>query len=78
MFTSGRATDYAGFSFDDLNRLGYCFVGGVETVRRRLLDAFREMGHGLLMALLQIGDMPRDRTRRNMELFAREVMPAFA
>jgi alkanesulfonate monooxygenase SsuD/methylene tetrahydromethanopterin reductase-like flavin-dependent oxidoreductase (luciferase family) len=76
MFSSGRATDYAGFSFDDLNRLGYCFVGGVETVRRRLLDAFREMGHGLLMALLQIGDMPRDRTRRNMELFAREVMPA--
>ncbi len=76
MFSSGRATDYAGFSFDDLNRLGYCFVGGVETVRRRLLDAFRDLGHGLLMALLQIGDMPRDRTRRNMELFSREVMPA--
>jgi hypothetical protein len=27
-------------------------------------------------ALRQIGDMPRDRTRRNMELFSREVMPA--
>jgi hypothetical protein len=33
------------------------------------------MGHGLLMALLQIGDMPRDRTRRNTELFSRELMP---
>ena len=36
------------------------------------------LGFGNLCAVLQIGDMPHERTLKNMELFAREVMPALA
>jgi hypothetical protein len=60
---------------DDINAAGYCVLGGVETVKRRLATSMKEMGRGILLPLLQIGDMPADRTRKNMDLFAREVMP---
>jgi len=34
------------------------------------------MRFGNLLVLCQFGTLPADLTRRNMELFAREVMPA--
>jgi hypothetical protein len=46
-------------------------------VRDQLADAQKELGFGVVCALLQIGNMPHDRTLRNMELFAAEVMPHF-
>ena len=67
--------DYAKMSFDDLNDRGYCVVGGVETVKQRLAASIKELGYGILLSLLQIGDMPHYRTVKNMELFATEVMP---
>jgi len=33
------------------------------------------LGYGILLSLLQIGDMPHYRTVKNMELFATEVIP---
>ncbi|HTW87171.1 MAG TPA: hypothetical protein VMD75_04120, partial [Candidatus Binataceae bacterium] len=47
----------------------------VDTIKRRLANSMKEMGWGILMPLLQIGDMPADRTRKNMTLFASEVLP---
>lgn len=67
--------DWASMSFDELNEKGYCVVGSVETVRHRLATYVKELGFGLLLALLQFGDMPHYRTVKNMELFATEVMP---
>ena len=34
------------------------------------------MGFGKLVALMQFGSLPAELTRKNMELFARELMPA--
>jgi len=68
--------DWARMSFDELNDKGYCVVGSAATVRQRLATYGRELGFGLLLALLQFGDMPYHRTVKNMELFATEVMPA--
>ena len=68
--------DWARMSFDELNEKGYCVVGSAATVRQRLATYGRELGFGLLLALLQFGDMPHHRTVKNMELFATEVMPA--
>ena len=34
------------------------------------------LGTGNLLGLFQLGTLPGDLTRRNMELFAKEVMPA--
>lgn len=40
------------------------------------LEAFqRDMQFGILVPLLQFGTLPHDVTVKNMELFAREVMP---
>ncbi len=67
--------DWASMSFAELNEKGFCVVGSVETVRQRLATYVQEFGFGLLLALLQFGDMPYHRTVKNMELFATEVMP---
>jgi alkanesulfonate monooxygenase SsuD/methylene tetrahydromethanopterin reductase-like flavin-dependent oxidoreductase (luciferase family) len=51
-------------------------VGSPDTVREKLLDCQRKVALGNLLALLQFGTLPADLTKRNMELFAAEVMPA--
>ena len=68
---------YSDVSYEDLVKEGYAVVGSPATVRERLAELAEELGFGLVNALLHIGDMPHDRTIRNMELFAREVMPHF-
>ena len=68
---------YSDVSYDDLVGQGYAVVGSPATVRERLAELAEELGFGLVNALLHIGDMPHDHTIRNMELFAREVMPHF-
>jgi alkanesulfonate monooxygenase SsuD/methylene tetrahydromethanopterin reductase-like flavin-dependent oxidoreductase (luciferase family) len=73
---SADEIDWSKFSFDQMNERGFCVVGSVETVKRRLTSLMKELGFGLLMPLIQFGDMPHDRTMRNMELFATRVLPA--
>ena len=68
---------YSDVSYEDLVSQGYAVVGSPATVRERLAELAEELGFGLVNALLHIGDMPHDHTIRNMELFAREVMPHF-
>jgi len=64
------------YSYEELLREGYAVVGSPETVRVRLGELREELGFGTLAGLLHFGDMPNDRAVRNMELFAREVLPA--
>jgi alkanesulfonate monooxygenase SsuD/methylene tetrahydromethanopterin reductase-like flavin-dependent oxidoreductase (luciferase family) len=59
----------------ELNDRGYCLIGSVETVRERLVKYIRDLNFGLLLPLLHFGDMPHERTIKNMELFASELMP---
>lgn len=54
----------------------YAIVGSPATVRDKLLEYGRRLGVGNLLGLFQLGTLPADLTRKNMELFAREVMPA--
>ncbi|MBT5459982.1 MAG: LLM class flavin-dependent oxidoreductase [Rhodospirillaceae bacterium] len=51
-------------------------VGSPDTVREKLLNCQRKVALGNLLALLQFGTLPADLTKRNMDLFAAEVMPA--
>ena len=50
--------------------------GSPATVLGALRNYWQEMRFGNLLVLCQFGTLPADLTRRNMELFAREVMPA--
>jgi hypothetical protein len=45
-------------------------------VRQAFEGYWREMRFGNLLVLCQFGTLPGDLTRKNMELFAREVMPS--
>lgn len=54
----------------------YAIVGSPATVRDRLKEYGQRLGVGNLLGLFQLGTLPADLTRKNMTLFAREVMPA--
>ncbi len=63
-------------TFEAMDAEGYIIAGSPSTVTRRLAEAQADIGYGLLVPFLQFGSLPADLTKRNMELFAREVMPA--
>jgi alkanesulfonate monooxygenase SsuD/methylene tetrahydromethanopterin reductase-like flavin-dependent oxidoreductase (luciferase family) len=65
----------AGWSFKDFvdNRL--VIAGSPSTVRQQLEEAVRQLRVGNLMVLLHIGSMGHELTLKNIELFARDVLP---
>jgi alkanesulfonate monooxygenase SsuD/methylene tetrahydromethanopterin reductase-like flavin-dependent oxidoreductase (luciferase family) len=54
---------------------GYVIAGSPATVRERLREAITMLNVGHLMVLCQFGNLDKERTRKNTELFAKEVMP---
>ncbi len=58
---------------------GYVIAGSPATVRERLIEEVIKRLHvGNLMVLVQIGSMPHELTKKNIDLFAREVLPVTA
>jgi alkanesulfonate monooxygenase SsuD/methylene tetrahydromethanopterin reductase-like flavin-dependent oxidoreductase (luciferase family) len=53
----------------------YAVVGSPDTVYDRLEETLTRLGTGNLLGLFQLGSLPADLTRRNLELFAAEVLP---
>jgi alkanesulfonate monooxygenase SsuD/methylene tetrahydromethanopterin reductase-like flavin-dependent oxidoreductase (luciferase family) len=54
---------------------GTVIVGSPQTVRERIERVREATGVNRLVTMLQFGVLPNDLTRRNMEMFASEVMP---
>jgi alkanesulfonate monooxygenase SsuD/methylene tetrahydromethanopterin reductase-like flavin-dependent oxidoreductase (luciferase family) len=50
-------------------------VGSPDTVRQQLEHWQQVLGFGVLIAFLHFGSLPADLTRKNLELFASQVMP---
>jgi alkanesulfonate monooxygenase SsuD/methylene tetrahydromethanopterin reductase-like flavin-dependent oxidoreductase (luciferase family) len=71
------------FSLESLGKLtwkdfveqGYIIAGSPRTVRERLTDVVKEMRVGHVMTLLHFGNLSREQTMKNTELYAKEVMP---
>ena len=71
------------FSFEQLADLkwkdfveqGYVIAGSPATVRDRLVEVLKEMNVGQLFTLLHFGNLSAALTRKNTELYAREVLP---
>ncbi|MCC6994107.1 MAG: LLM class flavin-dependent oxidoreductase [Deltaproteobacteria bacterium] len=63
-------------SWDDLEKGDFIVAGSPATVRDKLFRILDRLGAGNLLALLQLGTLGAELTRKNMDLFAREVMPA--
>jgi len=62
-------------TIDDVIEKGMFICGSPETVRSRLEQYQAEIGFGHLLTLLQFGTLPAELTRKNMEIYANEVMP---
>jgi alkanesulfonate monooxygenase SsuD/methylene tetrahydromethanopterin reductase-like flavin-dependent oxidoreductase (luciferase family) len=74
------ASGMAGFgemSYEDLLREEIVVVGSPDSVGERLERLRDDLGFGAMNVLMCIGDMPHERVVKSMELFARQVMPAF-
>jgi len=72
---TGLAARPRGQTFDDLMANGTVVVGSPKTVRAQLERVREKTGFGSLVAMLQFGVLNDELTRRNMEMFAAEVMP---
>jgi alkanesulfonate monooxygenase SsuD/methylene tetrahydromethanopterin reductase-like flavin-dependent oxidoreductase (luciferase family) len=62
-------------TWDEVVAGEYAVVGSPDTVYDRLVQTIERLGTGNLLGLFQLGTLPGDLTRRNLELFAHEVMP---
>jgi alkanesulfonate monooxygenase SsuD/methylene tetrahydromethanopterin reductase-like flavin-dependent oxidoreductase (luciferase family) len=54
----------------------YAIVGSPNTVIEKLCECISKLGAGHFMGMFQIGTLPHQLTKTNMELFSSEVMPA--
>jgi hypothetical protein len=62
-------------TWDEVEDGHYAIVGSPDTVYERLVEDIERLGVGNLLGLLQLGTLPGELTRRNLELFATEVAP---
>jgi alkanesulfonate monooxygenase SsuD/methylene tetrahydromethanopterin reductase-like flavin-dependent oxidoreductase (luciferase family) len=60
---------------DELIASGTALIGSVDTVRRKIEEVRDKTGLGILLPMFQFGVLPDDLAKRNVELFASEVMP---
>ena len=71
-----KAAIFGDITLEKSIELGLIVCGSPATARKAFEAYWKEMRFGNLLVLCQFGTLPADLTRRNMELFAREVMPA--
>lgn len=60
---------------EEIEEGGYAMVGSPETVREKMKDYVQDFGVGNVLGLFQIGTLPADLTKKNMTLFAEQVLP---
>lgn len=77
LLITSRETLMGNQSLETVDRLGLFLVGSPETVRKRLAEFEQRLGIGQICAILQFGSQPPEQTKRNLQLFAEEVMPHF-
>jgi alkanesulfonate monooxygenase SsuD/methylene tetrahydromethanopterin reductase-like flavin-dependent oxidoreductase (luciferase family) len=61
--------------WDDVERGCFALVGSPERVAEKIVEHAAEIGCGNFLGLFQLGDMPPEKARRNMRLYAERVMP---
>jgi hypothetical protein len=64
-------------TFEELQAIGHGIAGAPATVRDYLKDLQRETGINYLLGQMVFGTMKFADAARSLQLFAREVMPAF-
>ena len=65
-------------TWDDVEAGSFAIVGSPETVFEKLSEHLTDLGAGNVLSLMQLGNMPSDKARANMERFAEQVKPRLA
>jgi alkanesulfonate monooxygenase SsuD/methylene tetrahydromethanopterin reductase-like flavin-dependent oxidoreductase (luciferase family) len=74
---NSRKTITGGYrTMEQMLEQGTFICGSPQTVIEQLAEYQRRGGFNLVMAGLHFATLPHELTRKNLELFAREVMPA--
>ncbi len=60
---------------DELIANGTAVIGSVKTVRAKIEEVRDRTGLGILVPMFQFGVLPDDLAKRNIEMFASEIMP---
>jgi alkanesulfonate monooxygenase SsuD/methylene tetrahydromethanopterin reductase-like flavin-dependent oxidoreductase (luciferase family) len=76
--TRGETMARAATDYDFNIECGLAIVGSPETVIRRLRSGQNRMGYTLFCTNHHVGGMPPELVNNSIELFGREVIPAFA
>lgn len=63
-------------TYEELVSQGFVVVGSPDTVTARLRELHEELGFGQVIGLFTLGGSTAEQTRRSMDLFAGEVIPA--
>lgn len=71
----GGGGSHGGISFEEIVDKGYVIVGSPDEVAEQLRHVALDMNVGQMMLLLQFGDMSKQLTLHNTELFAKRVTP---
>ena len=71
-----KAQMFGDVTLEQALELGLFVCGNPKTVLDSFKNHWNEMRFGNLLVLCQFATLPADLTRKNMELFAREVMPS--
>ncbi len=71
-----KKANTGGVKIETLIERGIIVVGSPDTVRRKFIEAHRDMGFHELVVMLTFGTMPAHFSEKNIRLFAKEVMPA--
>ena len=72
---SAEDVPFYAFDFDLTQREGISIVGDPDYVVAEVKAQMREQGAGVLMGLFQFGSLSHDLARKNIELFAKTVLP---
>jgi alkanesulfonate monooxygenase SsuD/methylene tetrahydromethanopterin reductase-like flavin-dependent oxidoreductase (luciferase family) len=72
---AARQAGHAAPRWDDILERGYVIIGSPDEVAERLSEVAHSLNVGHLMLLLQFGNMGKELTRYNTELFAGRVLP---
>ncbi len=74
--TSGTLVNAGALSWEELVAAGHVVVGSPATVVARIKELAATLNIGHLLTLLHFGNLSKEATFANTELFAREVIPA--
>ena len=69
------ATKRKDWKFQDYIDNRFIVAGSPESVRHQLEDVIKDLNCGNLMALMHLGSMPHELTKKNIQLFGEEVLP---